>query len=61
MPDKLYASIAQDAVLLTRGADNEAAKAFVTFLQGPEARSVEEKYGYGVGSEVAAKDAVPAP
>jgi len=60
VPEKLYATIAQDAVLLKRGADNEAAKAFVTFLKGPEARSVKEKYGYGVGAEVAAKEPVSA-
>lgn len=60
VPDKLYAAIAQDAVLLKRGADNEAAKAFVTFLKGPEARSVKEKYGYGVGADVAAKATRPA-
>lgn len=59
VPEKLYATIAQDAVLLKRGADNEAAKAFVTFLKGPEARAVKLKYGYGVGAEVAAKEPVP--
>jgi molybdate transport system substrate-binding protein len=49
VPDDLYMPIAQDAVLLNRGADNEAAKAFLDFLQGPEARAVEAKYGYGTG------------
>jgi len=49
VPEKLYTTIAQDAVLLKRGADNEAARAFVTFLKGPEARAVKEKYGYGPG------------
>lgn len=49
VPDNLHAVIAQDAVLLKRGADNEAARAFMTFLKGPEARAVEETYGYGVG------------
>lgn len=49
VPAGLYAPIAQDAVLLKSGAENEAAKAFLTFLKGPEARAVIEKYGYGFG------------
>jgi molybdate transport system substrate-binding protein len=60
VPDKLYATIAQDAVLLKKGEGNPAAQAFLTFLKGPQARAVKEKYGYGVGAAVA--DAkVPAP
>jgi len=47
VPSNMYKTIAQDAVLLKSGADNEAAKAFVAFLKGPEARKVIEKYGYG--------------
>jgi molybdate transport system substrate-binding protein len=43
----LYAPIRQDAVLLRNGAGNEAAKAFLAFLKGPEAAAVIEKYGYG--------------
>jgi len=49
VPDNLYTAIAQDAVLLKRGADNEAAKAFVAFLKGPEALKIKTKYGYGAG------------
>lgn len=49
VPAALYAPIAQDAVLLKRGAGNEAARAFLSFLKGPEARKVIEKYGYGTG------------
>jgi len=49
VPANLYQQIAQDAVLLKPGADNEAAKAFLAFLKGPEARAVIEKFGYGVG------------
>lgn len=49
VPSKLYSQIAQDAVLLKTGATNDAAKAFVTYLQGPEARAVIEKFGYGIG------------
>lgn len=47
VPGNLHETIAQDAVLLKTGANNEAAKAFLTFLKGPEARKIIEKYGYG--------------
>jgi len=49
VPEDLYPVIAQDAVLLNRGADNAAARAFIVFLNGPEALAVKEKYGYGAG------------
>jgi molybdate transport system substrate-binding protein len=48
VPDSLHAPIAQDAVLLERGADSEAARAFLAFLRGPEGRAVVAKFGYGV-------------
>jgi len=48
VPQKLYTPIRQDAALLKKGADNVAATAFMTFLKGPEARAIIEKYGYGV-------------
>jgi molybdate transport system substrate-binding protein len=47
VPASMHKTIAQDAVLLKTGAGNEAAKGFLTFLKGPEARKVIEKYGYG--------------
>ena len=47
VPPDLHAPIAQDAVLLKKGAANEAARAFIAFLKGPEARAVKEKHGYG--------------
>lgn len=47
-PQDLYTPIKQDAVLLNRGAEDEASKAFITFLRGPDARAVIEKFGYGV-------------
>ena len=47
IPNHLYAPIRQDAVLLSRGADNPAAVAFYHFLKGREARSVIASYGYG--------------
>jgi molybdate transport system substrate-binding protein len=49
VPESLYSPIAQDAVLLKHGEDNEAAKGFISFLRGKEARAVKEKYGYGPG------------
>ena len=47
VPETLHSRIAQDAVLLTPGKDNNAARAFMTFLKGPAARAVIEKFGYG--------------
>eukprot|EP01037_Dinobryon_pediforme_P002071 gene2071-2108_t len=46
VPQSLYSPIRQDAVLLKKGEGNEAAAAFLTFLKGPEARAVIERYGY---------------
>ena len=48
VPDKLHSPILQDAVLLKKGADNKAAKAFLAFLKGPEARAVIERFGYAI-------------
>ena len=48
VPQELYAPIRQDAVLLKKGASNEAATGFVTFLRGAETRAIIEKYGYAV-------------
>jgi molybdate transport system substrate-binding protein len=45
--DRLYDPIKQDAVLLKKGADSEAARAFLEFLAGPEAATIIAKYGYG--------------
>ena len=42
----LYRPIRQDAVPLRNGAQNQAAKAFLAFLKGPEANTVIEKFGY---------------
>lgn len=49
VPGRLHTPIAQDAVVLRRGVGNPAALAFVKFLQGTEAGSVRQKYGYGAG------------
>ncbi len=49
VPDKYYSPIRQDAVQLKNGKNAEAAKAFLEFLKGPEAKKVKEAYGYGAG------------
>lgn len=48
VPETLHAPIVQDAVLLKTGANDPAAKAFMTFLKGPEARAIIKRYGYDV-------------
>jgi molybdate transport system substrate-binding protein len=48
VPENLHSPIRQDAVLLKTGADNEAAKAFLAFLKGPEARAIIERFGYSL-------------
>ncbi|WP_158970722.1 molybdate ABC transporter substrate-binding protein [Chachezhania sediminis] len=49
VPAAMYKPIRQDAVLLKMAEGNEAAAAFIDFLQGPEARAIIESYGYRVG------------
>lgn len=51
VPGNLHAIIAQDAVLLRRGEGNAAARAFLAFLKGEEARAVKVSHGYGPGEE----------
>ena len=46
VPQSFYTEIRQDAVLLTTGIGNEAAKAFIAFLKGAEAHAIIERYGY---------------
>jgi molybdate transport system substrate-binding protein len=46
VPANLHAPIRQDTVLLKTGAENEAARAFIAFLKGPEATAIIEKFGY---------------
>jgi molybdate transport system substrate-binding protein len=48
VPAASHAAIDQQAVLLRAGANDPAAKAFMTFLKGPEARTIVRKYGYEV-------------
>jgi len=49
VPASHHSPIDQQAVLLKRGADNAAARAFMVFLKGPEARTIIRRYGYEVG------------
>ncbi len=48
VPERLHSPIRQDAVLLTRAADNPAALAFIAFLQSPEANALIGPMGYAV-------------
>lgn len=51
VPENLYQPIAQQAVLLTRGRDNPAARAWLAFLRSPEAVAIIENSGYGVPAQ----------
>jgi molybdate transport system substrate-binding protein len=46
VPAALYPTIKQDAVLLTKGADNAAARALLEYLKSEPARAVIRSYGY---------------
>ena len=48
VPQDWHAPIEQQAVQLRRSADNEAAKAFLSFLQSDQARPMISGYGYTV-------------
>ena len=47
VPENLHRPILQEAVLLKAGAEAPAARAFLDFLKGPEARAIIARYGYG--------------
>ena len=47
-PQESYPAIRQNAVLLKVGESNEAAKAFLDYVKGPEALKVIEAAGYVV-------------
>lgn len=47
VPAALYEPIRQDAVLLTKGADNAAAAALLAYLKNERATAVISSYGYG--------------
>jgi molybdate transport system substrate-binding protein len=46
IPPELYTPIKQDTVLLTKGADNKAAIAFLDFLKSERAKAIISRYGY---------------
>lgn len=48
VPENLHTPIDQQAVLLKTGANSVAAKAFLQFLKGPEAKAIIKRYGYQV-------------
>ncbi|MBF7143919.1 MULTISPECIES: molybdate ABC transporter substrate-binding protein [Pseudomonas] len=48
VPHTLYDPIRQDAVMLNKGKDNAAAKAFVEYLRGAKAAGVIRSYGYAL-------------
>lgn len=43
-----HSAIDQQAALLARGAGNPAARAFLRYLRGPEAKAIIRRYGYEV-------------
>jgi len=48
VPEHLYDDIDQDAVLLTRGKSQPAARALLQFLKSGTARKMIQSYGYGL-------------
>lgn len=48
VPEHLYDAINQDAVLLTPGQSQPAAKALLQFLKSDAARNIIQSYGYGL-------------
>lgn len=48
VPDTLHEPILQDAIILNKGKDNPAAKAFLEFLKSPYAHAVITAYGYAL-------------
>ena len=48
VPEHLYDAIDQDAVLLTQGQSQPAAKALLQFLKSNAARKIIQSYGYGM-------------
>ena len=48
VPEPLHKPIDQGAILLFTGDKNPAARAFLAFLKGPEAKAIIRRYGYAV-------------
>lgn len=47
IPQEWFEPIRQDAILLKKGENSEAARAFLEFLKGPQAREISARFGYG--------------
>ncbi|KPQ02866.1 molybdate ABC transporter substrate-binding protein [Marinobacter sp. HL-58] len=48
VPDRFHDPISQQAILLVRGLDNDAAGAWLDFLASSEARDIIRQYGYDI-------------
>lgn len=48
VPAELYSPIRQKAVLLNKGSDNAAARAFLDYLRSETGRAIVARYGYGL-------------
>ena len=48
IPEDRHAPIRQDAALMTKGAENPAASALLSYLKSAPALAIIEKYGYGL-------------
>lgn len=48
VPENLYQTIRQDAVLLEKGKGKSAAEALMNYLKGEQAKAVIRSYGYGL-------------
>ena len=48
VPETLHKPITQGAILLFAGDKNPAARKFLAFLKGPEAKAIIQRYGYRV-------------
>jgi len=49
VPSTYHTPIRQQAVLTRTGADRPAARAFIQFLKGPEAKAIIRRFGYEAG------------
>jgi len=47
VPAGMYSELRQDAILLAKGKDSEAASAFLAYLKGAKALAVMRAFGYG--------------
>ena len=55
VPQDLYQPLAQDAVLLSKGKDSDAAKALLDYLKQADAQAIMQTYGYTLPETTPAK------